>query len=253
MRLEHKKGSLHASHVRKAFLLAVRANLPEEVFAELDSMPKRPEMVEDWAASHGINAPCVVEEFLPFCEGGWSEFGHFDPSGWTGPEIPLVWSQRVGELNKRPIDPRAWRGIYSDEFFLNKTWRGRKVQGVCQDAVSEAFDRHLGPIATDPSRESWEDFQIRARFHWMARVQMAETFGFRPAGKESEWPNLDRDIRWLFRRQVNKETFDEIADSRAGEYVEAASVKTAIDRLSRIIGLKRKPGRPTGKSVRSAK
>ena len=247
MRLEHEKGSLHASHVRGAFLRAVRANLPEEAFAQLDSMPMQPEMVEGWAASHGINAPCVVEAFLHFCEGGWSKYGHFESDSWDGPKIPPEWSERVGDLNKRPIDPWAWRGVYADESLLNKAWRGREVQGVRPDVVSEAFDRHLGPIATDPSRESWEDFQIRARFHWMARVQTAKTFGFRPAGKESEWRNLDRDIRWLFRHRVNKERFDEIAGSREGEYVEADSVKTAIDRLSRIIGLKRKRGRPTGK------
>ena len=244
MRFEHKKGSLHAAHVARAFVRAIRATLPQEAFAELDLLPMQPDSVENWADAHGINAPCVVQEFACFCAGGWTDYRHFEGDGWQGPEIPQEWLQRVGSLNARPIDPWAWRGVYADEFLLTEVGRGKVVPGVDPDVVRKAFDRHLGPIATDPSRESWEDFQIRARFHWIARVQEAKSFGFRPAGRESEWPNLPRDIRWLVRHQVNKETLEDIAGPQDRDNaIDPDTVKKAIDRLSRVIGLKRKRGR----------
>ena len=241
MRLEHEKGSLHASHARQAFLRALRAHLPPETFAELDAIPNKPELVEAWADAHGINAPCVVEEFGCYCAGGWSKLGHLSGGGWNSPTIPLEWRQAVGKFNQRPLDPWAWSGVYADDFLMQEASRGRSVPGVAPDVVEKAFDRHLGPIATDPSRESWEEFQARARSHWTARVRMAKTFGFRPAGKESEWPNLHRDLQWLIRHQVNRETFDEIAGFQTREdAVDPEGVKKAVDRLCRTIGLKRK-------------
>src|SRR5947209_2389074 len=211
MRHEYRQGSLHASHVRSAFLRALRKHLPDAAFAELDAMPMERETIEGWAAAHGINAPCVVEEFAYFCDGGWSKYRHVETDSWAGPEIPREWLQLVGEWNNRLIDRWAWRDDHADEFLLAEAGRNRLAPGIAPDTITAALNRHLGPIATDPSRESWEDFQVRARHHWIARVHAAKKFGFRPAGKESEWRNLDRDIQWLLRHQVGREPYDKIA------------------------------------------
>ena len=70
-RLEYTKVSLHASHVRSAFVDAVRESLAAKAFEELDTLS--PDQVEDWATRQGVNAPCVVEAFTLFCLGGWTK------------------------------------------------------------------------------------------------------------------------------------------------------------------------------------
>jgi hypothetical protein len=242
MRLEHHKGSLHASNVQRAFLRALRAHLPEQAFAQLDAMPRDREEVERWAATHGINAPCVVDAFECFCAGGWSKHGHYQASGWSGPAVPDEWRRMVADLNARTIDPWASRGVYADEKPVAEAGRGQ-VLGVDQGVIESALARHLGPVAADPDRESWEDFRQRARLHWLARVRLATSFGFTPAGKETEWRNLARDISWLLRHQVNNETYEQIAGPQdRDDAIDPDTVKKAVDRLIRAIGIKRTRG-----------
>lgn len=255
MRLEHKRGSLHASHVRSAFVRALQTYLPSEAFAQLDTLPMERDVVEHWADAHGINAPCVVEAFAHYCQGGWSKQGHCESDSWRGPHIPGDWLQAVGEFNKKPIDPPLWRGMYADELVLTEAWLGRAVAGIEPDQVTAMLDRYLGPIGADPARESWEDFQFRARSHWTARAVAAKKFGFRPAGNESEWRNLERDIKWLLQHQVSKQTLVEIAalEDQENDAFDPDRVKKAIDRLSNMIGLKRKRGRRAGSSRKRSK
>jgi hypothetical protein len=128
---------------------------------------------------------------------------------------------------------------------MNEIGGQRGVRGVSSEYVKEAIDRHLGPIATDPARESWQDFVLRARHHWIAREHEARSVGFKRAGKETEWKNLDRDIRWLLRHQVDRESPESIAGpSDVKDAVDPDKVKKAIDRLCRYIGIRRKRGRP---------
>ena len=60
-RVEYRKGALHASHARRAFVRALRAHLPDEAFAELDTIPMERESIERWAKAHRVNAACVIE------------------------------------------------------------------------------------------------------------------------------------------------------------------------------------------------
>ena len=80
-------------------------------------------------------------------------------------------------------------------------------------------------------------------------------FGFRPAGNESEWRNLERDIKWLLQHQVSKQTLVEIAalEDQENDAFDPDRVKKAIDRLSNMIGLKRKRGRRAGSSRKRSK
>jgi len=181
MRLEFARGSLHASHVRDAFVRELRNSLPEQAFAELDALPMQVEAIERWAEGYGINASCVVSAFASFCDGGWTRYRSMESEVFEGPQIPTEWRQSIDEWNARPIDPQAWRGFEADEYVMHELRMGRSLRGLSQDAVDAAIDRHLGPIATDPARESWDDFLLRAQHHWTARRHLAEAAGFRPS------------------------------------------------------------------------
>ena len=247
MRHEHKPGALHAAHVQDAFVRLLQNQLPREIFAELDSVPMERPSIEKWAALHGINAPCVVEAFAFYCNGGWTKHGACNLAGGSGPHIPREWLVLVAQMNARPVDPRGLKGYYADDYVTTGAFRGVDVPGVPLQVIEQACDRHLGPVAVDPSLESWDDFLERARSHWHARVREARKFGLRPAGKESEWRNLDRDLQWLFRYQVNLETVEQIAPKAPEDAIEPGDsiegVKKAIDRVSRAVGLKRPKGR----------
>jgi hypothetical protein len=66
---------------------------------------------------------------------------------------------------------------------------------------------------------------------------------FTPAGKETEWRNLARDISWLLRHQVNNETYEQIAGPQdRDDAIDPDTVKKAVDRLIRAIGIKRTRG-----------
>ena len=211
---------------------ALRAVLPEAVLAELDTLTV--DAMPAWAARHGINAPCVIEAFSCFCSGGWKMYGRFTSESWKSPRPPDEWLAFAGGLNQRPVDLSWVTGMYGD--IADRP--GLKAKEPFR--TSEALRRCLAPIATDPTAESLDEFVARARLHWMARGRLARSFGARPAGLETEWPNLARDIDWLIRYQVRRESHEAIADA---DGIEPETVKKAIDRVARIIELKRPRGR----------
>lgn len=252
-RLEFKKGSLHNSHVCMEFVAGVGAVLSDEVFAELDGLT--PDRVESWAERHGVNAPCIVEAFASYCSGGWAKYGRSDRDRvWDGPEIPTFWLEIVRWLNKLPLNSGFWRGVFTDLDDLTeeeRRARRRSDPNFSRTRVDDPFlspdavGRCLPPIATDPARESLEEFEIRARLHWKGRAMLATHLGARESGQQTEWRNMRRDIGWLVRYQVKHETYDDIAaaDGIGGAHGGGPeTVKKAIDRVARMVGLKRPHG-----------
>jgi hypothetical protein len=245
-RLEYKRHSLRDAYAQSEFLSVLHKAVPDSVKAELDLI--KLDDVAAWATRHGINAPCVIESFSSYCEGGWTKYHQFESSGsWRGPEIPRSWLERIGEWDRRPVNRWWTKGVYADVFDWNQTERLalRKSDPDRWKRVSKdpfftpaAEDRCYGPISGDPARESLDDFMARARLHWQARARVASRFGFKEAGSEGSWPNLKRDCEWLVRYQFGKETYQSI-----GGLTQVEAVKKATDRLARAIGLKRPRGR----------
>jgi hypothetical protein len=245
-RLEFKRHSLHDAYAQAEFLKVLQRALPDSVKAELD--PLRLDEVDGWATRHGINAPCVIDAFSSYCEGGWTKYFKYESGGsWRGPHIPREWLDLIGEWDRRPIDHWWTKGIYADVFDWNQTERlalkkadpGRwKRVSADPFFTPNAEDRCRGPVSSDPARESLDDFLARARLHWQARALEAKRRGFREAGGEGSWPNLRRDCEWLVKYQFNKEPYASIAGESQVE-----AVKKATDRLARAVGLKRPRGR----------
>ena len=111
----------------------------------------------------------------------------------------------------------------------------------------------LAPVAADPIRETREHFLARAEEHYTARDlylrPAAAAAGF-PIGRSKPAPELAKHVAWLVRFQIRGESFGAIASGANGERARAnaATVRIAVQRMARIVGLDLRPSRTrTGK------
>jgi hypothetical protein len=222
--------------------------------------------VRQWAEKWEVDAPCILELALAWCEGGWTE--GTTTASYRGPEIPTEWFEQLQKLNSLPVDAR-WLETGLENIMpdgerraalgtLNKPradlpddtrpeqWRAQRVRNerederkrylrdVLPDQRARLLDRDhaLAPLGADPLRESELHFIERARIHFEARVRAGERLGFTVVNPK---PKLDEHMDWLIRFQLDGKTRDAIANS---SNVVRRAVDQAIHDLAVLLDLR---------------
>lgn len=269
MKLEATKGASHAADAASAFVTAVQKHLAREAFQEIRGLSLN--QVRQWAEKWCVDAPCILEIALDWCEGGWTE-GSTISSYWS-PAIPREWFETLNELNALPIDS-TWlasglENVMSDGErrtalgnlkslspsvpLIVKLTPDGQTQAVREGPGDRERKRYLlnelpayrdhlldqncalAPIRADPLRESETSFLTRARDHFQARVRKGEQKGYTRVSPKS---NLDQQIDWLIRFQLHRQSRRAIAakDNKVRE-----AVDRAIRELAALLDLRLRP------------
>jgi len=212
--------------------------LPAEAFRELHQVARAD--IPAWAEKWKINAPCVVRAAASIV----------DFVAVRGQAAAGIYG--FGISYQRPAEPHEWR---EDRARLNRL----RVQSLpsgdraTRVLTADPLER-LGPIATDPMRESLSDFIARARDHWNARaIRSNETLAndATPPKASQAHASLALHASWLARYHVSGCSIAVLAED-AGRSEKA--IQSAILSLARLIGLppRRRRGRPTTGRVRKS-
>jgi hypothetical protein len=215
MQLESSAHALHRSDVESRFIDAVQQRLPKDAFDELRRLPldqyhmPRTEEAVRWARKWGVNAPVILKELVGWCDGSKT-------AAYSFPAVPESWTAILRELTAKPPTLMRWSPVpvidQKDEPPGLPDETRRQLHALRRENAAKQFEAALLPLSADPVHETSDQFLFRAREHWNARVSLGKKHGLRPAFGGRKWHEFDRALEWLLKFQIDRVTFNEIAE-----------------------------------------